>query len=131
MKYDGGIKPLWVKWSAKKHKELMAILDEIDLDEFGQYHSFNLSAAIGVVIGVARNMPEYIDISHGAELNLKQRCIKLYMDSKGLKYILKHDGNLRRLSDIEMTAVINTSFSIPYKRKDGTICQRNQPERKG
>lgn len=122
----GGVKPLWIRWSDEKHAELKAVLDEIDLEKFGKAHLFNLSAAIAVVIGVAKDLGDFAETVIGAELNLTGKWLKLYAKSEGLDYILKHDGNRRKLSDAEMTAVMDTAFGLPYRKKDGTIWQGNQ-----
>lgn len=129
MKYNrphGGMKPLWIRWSDEKHAELKALLDEIDLEKFGQAHLFNLSAAIAVVIGVAKDLGDFAEVVIGAELNIPGKWLKLYAKSEGLDYILKHDGNRRKLSDAEMTAVLETAFGLPYRKKDGTIWHGNQ-----
>lgn len=129
MKYEeisADTKPLWIRWSDEKHAELKALLDEIDLEKFGKAHLFNLSAAIAVVIGVAKDLGDFAEAVIGAELSLTGKWLKLYAKSEGLDYILKHDGNRRKLSDAEMTAVIDTAFGLPYRKKDGTIWQGNQ-----
>lgn len=119
------MKPLWIRWSDEKHKELEEILSEIDLSKFGQAHLFNMTAAVSVVVGIAKDLADFASITRGSELNMKAKWLKLYVESEGLEYILKHDGNRRLLSDAEMTAVLDTAFGIPYRKKDGTICRRN------
>lgn len=119
-------KPLWVRWSAEMNGKLKAKLDEIDLDTYGKAHLYNLSAAACVAIGIAKNLAEFVEIAKGAELNLSAKYLKLWLDSDAARYLIAHDGNRRMLSDSEMSAVIDTTFSVTYRKKDGTICQRNR-----
>lgn len=121
-----GIKPLYVRWSDEMHAKLKAKLDEIDLETYGKAHLYNISAAVGVAIGVAKDLSAFVEMAKGAELNMSAKYLKLWLDSEAVRYIVEHDGNRRKLSDSEMQAVLDAAFSITYRKKDGTLCQRNQ-----